>query len=1151
VIKFIVSKIWFALSLALTVCVAEAVAQPESYSHPELAWKTIETDHFTVSYHAGAERTAFVAAKVAEEIYPPITKLYNNEPDGKVNIIIKDTDDYSNGGAYFLENKIEIWAPSLEFELRGSHNWLRNVVTHEFTHIVTLTAAMKFGRTFPAVYFQYFGYEKVKRPDVLYGFPSTLISYPVAGINVPFWTAEGVAQYQRKELTYEAWDTHRDMLLRASALDKKLFDLDELSNYASKKGIEFELTYNSGYSLCKFINARYGEKKLEDLCKNFASLGSFNVHQAIEKTFDKPSKEFYTEWKNFVEKDYAERTVAVRKNVVEGKIIDSVGFANYHPLFSPDGKTLYYTTNGDADYAGLSALVARDLVKEKVLTVGELFNPTHDEARCRSCGYKFSDDADPLTSLVSSRLQLSPDGKTIAFSRYSGADFHISHRNDIFLFDLASKRENRLTTQARLETPAFSPDGRSIAAVQQADGTANLVTLGLADTVINNVKTYKSGDLKPLTAFKNGEQVAEPVFSKDGTKIYFTLSINDKRRLAVINTDGTAFRFITPETASAIDERNPSLSPDGKALLYSSDKTGIFNIYRLNLETGTSEQLTNVTGGAFMPDMDAKGNLACSLYTSDGFKISLIKSAAPIDAENARYVTSRDMFASLTTLRPQETGDNAATPQLATASSISAGDGLGWDALNHFDDTKLPDFKPVDYTNIYSSLMILPIVRFDTYSKSLGSFGKDMWRSTKLGVAFNSSEILGRLDLSGAVTFAPGSTDAKGFGDWISPANLVTMERDMYLALEYYDSPIFFTSAWQPKYSLEVYHQTRNVLNAAKLVEGIDSASANVYYSLTEIDLSVKFKVPVENIVMKSSTFKIQVSLSPYTSKVGSFFWQPIQNIITASSSDYFIGRSASLFWNVNLLARDRNQEINPVGIQSRFRLDFESDKLQDSYSVSDAGTLLPTYKTYGFTRPQLDVACHLPMFASHTLTLRFSGSYLIAGGPVDNFFNNYISGLLGMRGYEYYAIGGTRTAAFHAEYRLPVVQHINWQFAQFYFDKIYISAYADIGDAWNYDKTCPTCRNSNATWVQSCGLKPRRFTFFRRGFFLVRPTGLTASRSNSRAITPPRTARISLPTAKNGKLILECFSTLISLRTLSRTASTIPSPNFSKKLYS
>jgi hypothetical protein len=61
------------------------------------------------------------------------------------------------------------------------------------------------------------------------------------------------------------------------------------------------------------------------------------------------------------------------------------------------------------------------------------------------------------------------------------------------------------------------------------------------------------------------------------------------------------------------DERDPCLSADGEYLYYSSDHTGIFNIYRMSLTTWKVEQVTNVLGGAFAPSIHQNGRTL--LYT--------------------------------------------------------------------------------------------------------------------------------------------------------------------------------------------------------------------------------------------------------------------------------------------------------------------------------------------------------------------------------------------------------------------------------------------------------------------------------------------------------------------------------------------------------
>ena len=47
----------------------------------------------------------------------------------KTHLILIDPDDYSNGAAYYYENKIMIWASPLEFELRVVIDGFQNVIT--------------------------------------------------------------------------------------------------------------------------------------------------------------------------------------------------------------------------------------------------------------------------------------------------------------------------------------------------------------------------------------------------------------------------------------------------------------------------------------------------------------------------------------------------------------------------------------------------------------------------------------------------------------------------------------------------------------------------------------------------------------------------------------------------------------------------------------------------------------------------------------------------------------------------------------------------------------------------------------------------------------------------------------------------------------
>jgi hypothetical protein len=275
-------------------------AQPEDFNHPELRWQTIETEHFLVHYHQGTVRTANKVAEIAEEIYPHITGLYQYAPEGKTQFIIKDTDDYSNGAAYFYDNKVEIWAENLDYILRGTHNWLRDVVTHEYTHIVSLEKALKFGRHVPAGWFQVFGYEQERRPDVVRGFPDILVSYPISGITIPVWFAEGVAQFQSPTKRFDYRDSHREMILRDRVMTGHLLDYNEMSVFG-KNSVGNESSYNQGFAFVKYLAQNFGDTIVADIAQQANSPLNLNFKSVIKKTTGTSTDKLFNQWDQHLE----------------------------------------------------------------------------------------------------------------------------------------------------------------------------------------------------------------------------------------------------------------------------------------------------------------------------------------------------------------------------------------------------------------------------------------------------------------------------------------------------------------------------------------------------------------------------------------------------------------------------------------------------------------------------------------------------------------------------------------------------------------------------------------------------------------------------------------------------------------------------------
>ncbi|MDH4037130.1 MAG: biopolymer transporter Tol, partial [Candidatus Krumholzibacteria bacterium] len=271
-----------------------AVDTAWSVPNPGLDWRTLSTEHFDVHYHAGAEWTAQEVARVAEEIYPFITGVYEYEPK-RCHFVILDTEDYANGAAYYYDNKIEIWATNLEFGLRGTTDWIQNVVTHEFTHIVAIQASMKMPLRIPALYFQAVGFETEKRPDVITGYPDLIISYPITGTVVPAWWAEGVAQYQSPGRRYDCWDTHRDMILRMAVTEDRMLTYDDMG-FLGHRGLGNEQVYDHGYGLVRYIAATYGPESIDRINERLGKFYRLTMDGAMKDVTGKGGRDIYRDW---------------------------------------------------------------------------------------------------------------------------------------------------------------------------------------------------------------------------------------------------------------------------------------------------------------------------------------------------------------------------------------------------------------------------------------------------------------------------------------------------------------------------------------------------------------------------------------------------------------------------------------------------------------------------------------------------------------------------------------------------------------------------------------------------------------------------------------------------------------------------------------
>jgi Tol biopolymer transport system component len=962
-----IHSILFCSFIFIYLSAAVAFSQ-DDFIHPELKWHTIETKHFYIDYHDGEERTAQLVAKIAEEMYGPVTSLYHYQPTQKVSFVIWDNDDYSNGETYFFDNKINIWASNLDFALRGTHNWLRNVVTHEFTHDVQMQTAMKFSRRVPAIYLQWLGYEAERRPDVLYGYPNIVVSYPFSGIVVPAWFAEGVAQYNAPGLKFQhdTWDTHRDMILRMYVLENKMLSLEEMGGFG-KTSLGNESTYNAGFAFVHFLAGKYGPDVLRRLSDAMGAIQTISVDQAFRKVLGKSGNQVYGEWKEFLANNYESKTEKIRETLHQGEIIRDVGFANFYPVFSSDGSKIAYCSNKDNDYFGTSSIYV----------------------------YNFADSSErELVTNVASELSWSADGNYLVYSKLTRQNPHWDDLYDLYSYNLIKRKEVRLTKGLRAEYPSLATDGRKVAFVSGSDGTLNLYC---ADIDLRHNRVF---NIRKLTDYKDGEQVYSTHWSSDGKRIVFDYSVNSSRRIAIYSFADSTVTFLTPQGE---DSRDAVFADNDSCIIYSSDRSGIFNLYKQNLYDGTTVALTNVLGGAFMPTLSKEGKLVYSSYQWDGYKMACINKAVPIP-DPPEYRVSIDP-SSLVSMSVSSLPDSI--------SDVSEENDSGDTALH---------FKSEPYRVTTTSISFYPVFLFDNYNPHASFFDE-----LKAGTYFASTDVVGKYDIFGAITLNK------------------LLERDIFFQINYNDKfPLLSQIGIYPRFTLSAYNISRQTHTNIGL--GIDTISTPVNYDLIEVD--AMFSGPF---LLPSLNLSVGFTFDRYSATVSGFTEPSTQIPFASFGYTYFIGRTFYAQLDFDGITPARNSSINPLGIHTTARLSVALDKLNNGEFESGTSLIIPIYANYNFVQGELVNYMAFPLFRSDdALAVKVHIGYTW-GKPVNSFFDFYAGGLVGMRGYPYYSLGGNKMVTANFTYRYPLFRDVNKQLLQFYLSDVYLSAYTDLGDVWDY----------------------------------------------------------------------------------------------------
>ncbi len=216
---------------------------------------------------------------------------------------------------------------------------------------------------------------------------------------------------------------------------------------------------------------------------------------------------------------------------------------NLSPCWTPDGKEIYFTSfkNGDPQ------LYRVEVGNGKISKIGNYLG-------------------------LMAAPAVSPDGSKVAVV------MTISGNSEIYILDTAGRVILRLTNSTSIDTsPTWSPDSRKVAFASDRTGAPQIYICD-ADGLNTHRVTFQ------------GDYNDSPIWSARGDRITFVSRTETGRfDLASIDTSGAKYRVMTKIGMN----ENPHFSPDGKHLIFASDRLGTGDIYTATVTGGKQRRLTH------------------------------------------------------------------------------------------------------------------------------------------------------------------------------------------------------------------------------------------------------------------------------------------------------------------------------------------------------------------------------------------------------------------------------------------------------------------------------------------------------------------------------------------------------------------------------
>ena len=553
---------------------------------PNETWYSAETDDFLIHFTKGYEQIASHAAVIAEAAHKKLSPAFNWQPKDKTHLVISDETDFSNAYATpytFNRSVIFVSPPDFPNTLEDYDDWLDLLITHEYTHILHLD----------------------KSTGVVAGlrniFGRHVLLFP--NFYQPPWLIEGIAtqlETQNHEVKDQGTGRGQSSLFQMMMRMEVVNGVKPVSqiNLPIKTWPNGAAPYLYGVFFYQYLEDTYGKQAISGLIDSYSNhIVPFMINSNALNVLNKDITELWKEYTDWLNNNFNKQLKEIKQNgLVEGKALTDHGYYTSQIHLKENGD-LYYLRNDGFNH---TAVIRMD-VDGKKETIVEI----HAGARI---------DFDKARGIL------------IAQPEYCD-NYNLNY--DLYVFNENRNEIKKLTECSRYRSAAWLSKSKGIIAVKIDKGASEL---HLLDDMGNRKSVLWKGG--------KGVVVGQPDASTDGLHVVASVfRPGSGWNIEQFDLSSRSWRMLTSDQAV---DAYPSYINNDKAILFSSDRNGVYNIYKLDVAQQTLQQMTHVLAGAFMSAVNNNALFYVG-YGEDGNNIYKLETDRPIKTESIAMNISADI----------------------------------------------------------------------------------------------------------------------------------------------------------------------------------------------------------------------------------------------------------------------------------------------------------------------------------------------------------------------------------------------------------------------------------------------------------------------------------------------------------------------------